>query len=595
MKQHRSLLSSLLKGQRLSLAVMLLCMVFISLLAFFPQQIIRYTVDVVLAGGPSFLPVFLENMIRTLGGNTVLGCLAVSALAMVAVALVNSLFTYLRSKLSADVAENIAYALRTRLYDHIQRLPYARLLSFGTGDLLQRCTSDVETVRKFVSVQIMEMLRALCLVVCAIFIMWPMSHTMTLISLSTVPLLLFFSYFYFVLAKKNFLHAEQAESDMSIALQENLTGVRVVRAFAAQRQEEAKFDAASARFRDLSQKLTYIMSYYWSLSDLMIYAQVILTVCLGTKFALSGTLTIGTVITFSSYVTVLLWPVRQMGRILADLGKTSVALNRIRDILSTPIEEDLPQESTPDISGNIVFDHVNFSYQDGKPVLQDISFSVSAGQTVAILGATGSGKTTLMLLLQRLYDPTGGRILFDDTPSVNIRRAYLRQHVGIVLQEPFLYSRSVFDNIAITQPHSAAADVQAVSKMASLHDSVLSFEQGYQTMVGERGVTLSGGQKQRVAIARMLLQRTPVMIFDDSLSALDSETDAAIRAALSQRREKATTFIISHRVNSVFQADQIIVLDHGRIIESGTHQSLLEKGGLYAKLWRLQGAVEEEV
>lgn len=594
MKQHRSLLSSLLKGQRLSLAVMLLCMVFISLLAFFPQQIIRYTVDVVLAGGPSFLPVFLENMIRTLGGNTVLGCLAVSALAMVAVALVNSLFTYLRSKLSADVAENIAYALRTRLYDHIQRLPYARLLSFGTGDLLQRCTSDVETVRKFVAVQIMEMLRALCLVVCAIFIMWPMSHTMTLISLSTVPLLLFFSYFYFVLAKKNFLHAEQAESDMSVALQENLTGVRVVRAFAAQRQEEAKFDAASARFRDLSQKLTYIMSYYWSLSDLMIYAQVILTVCLGTKFALSGTLTIGTVITFSSYVTVLLWPVRQMGRILADLGKTSVALNRIRDILSTPIEEDLPQESTPDISGNIVFDHVNFSYQDGKPVLQDISFSVSAGQTVAILGATGSGKTTLMLLLQRLYDPTGGRILFDDTPSVNIRRAYLRRHVGIVLQEPFLYSRSVFDNIAITQPHSAAADVQAVSKMASLHDSVLSFEQGYQTMVGERGVTLSGGQKQRVAIARMLLQRTPVMIFDDSLSALDSETDAAIRAALSQRREKATTFIISHRVNSVFQADQIIVLDHGRIIESGTHQSLLEKGGLYAKLWRLQGAVEEE-
>lgn len=594
MKQHRSLLSSLLKGQRLSLAVMLLCMVFISLLAFFPQQIIRYTVDVVLAGGPSFLPVFLENMIRTLGGNTVLGCLAVSALAMVAVALVNSLFTYLRSKLSADVAENIAYSLRTRLYDHIQRLPYARLLSFGTGDLLQRCTSDVETVRKFVSVQIMEMLRALCLVVCAIFIMWPMSHTMTLISLSTVPLLLFFSYFYFVLAKKNFLHAEQAESDMSVALQENLTGVRVVRAFAAQRQEEAKFDAASARFRDLSQKLTYIMSYYWSLSDLMIYAQVILTVCLGTKFALSGTLTIGTVITFSSYVTVLLWPVRQMGRILADLGKTSVALNRIRDILSTPIEEDLPQESTPDISGNIVFDHVNFSYQDGKPVLQDISFSVSAGQTVAILGATGSGKTTLMLLLQRLYDPTGGRILFDDTPSVNIRRAYLRRHVGIVLQEPFLYSRSVFDNIAITQPHSAAADVQAVSKMASLHDSVLSFEQGYQTMVGERGVTLSGGQKQRVAIARMLLQRTPVMIFDDSLSALDSETDAAIRAALSQRREKATTFIISHRVNSVFQADQIIVLDHGRIIESGTHQSLLEKGGLYAKLWRLQGAVEEE-
>ena len=540
------------------------------------------------------MPVFLENMIRTLGGNTVLGCLAVSALAMVAVALVNSLFTYLRSKLSADVAENIAYALRTRLYDHIQRLPYARLLSFGTGDLLQRCTSDVETVRKFVAVQIMEMLRALCLVVCAIFIMWPMSHTMTLISLSTVPLLLFFSYFYFVLAKKNFLHAEQAESDMSVALQENLTGVRVVRAFAAQRQEEAKFDAASARFRDLSQKLTYIMSYYWSLSDLMIYAQVILTVCLGTKFALSGTLTIGTVITFSSYVTVLLWPVRQMGRILADLGKTSVALNRIRDILSTPIEEDLPQESTPDISGNIVFDHVNFSYQDGKPVLQDISFSVSAGQTVAILGATGSGKTTLMLLLQRLYDPTGGRILFDDTPSVNIRRAYLRRHVGIVLQEPFLYSRSVFDNIAITQPHSAAADVQAVSKMASLHDSVLSFEQGYQTMVGERGVTLSGGQKQRVAIARMLLQRTPVMIFDDSLSALDSETDAAIRAALSRRREKATTFIISHRVNSVFQADQIIVLDHGRIIESGTHQSLLEKGGLYAKLWRLQGAVEEE-
>lgn len=591
MKRPRSLFLSLLKGQWPALCVVLVCMALTALFTFLPQQIIRYTVDVVLAGGPSFLPPFLENLVLALGHSTVLGTLAVAALAMVVVALINSAFTYLRAKLSADVAENIAYSLRCRLYDHMQRLPYAKLLRFGTGDLLQRCTSDVETIRKFIAVQIAEMGRALCLLVCAIFIMWPMSPTMTLISLASVPFLLLFSYFYFVLAKKNFLKAEQAESDMSVALQENLTGVRVVRAFAAQRAEEEKFNGASRRFRDLSQKLTYIMSYYWALSDLMIYAQVILTVWIGTTFAIAGTLTVGTVITFSSYVTVLLWPVRQMGRILADLGKTSVALGRINDILHTPIETDGPDSRAVDISGEIVFDHVGFAYEDdGVPVLEDICFTAKPGQTIAILGATGSGKSTLMLLLQRLYDPTSGRILFDGQPSTTLQRAHLRRQVGIVLQEPFLYSRSVYENIAITRPGTREKDVHAAAKMASLHDSILSFSSGYDTMVGERGVTLSGGQKQRVAIARMLLQKTPVMIFDDSLSAMDTETDAAIRAALHQRREKATTFIISHRVNSVWQADQILILDHGRIVERGTHDTLLAQNGLYAKLWRLQSA-----
>jgi ATP-binding cassette subfamily B protein len=315
---------------------------------------------------------------------------------------------------------------------------------------------------------------------------------------------------------------------------------------------------------------------------------------LGAMWASQGALSLGTLVVFLAYVQLLLWPIRQMGKILTDMGKTMVALERIQHVLAQPVETDEEYLSRPEIRGNLEFRNVSFAYETGKPVLQDISFQVQQGQTVAILGPTGSGKTSLVHLLARLYDYQGGSIRVDGVELKDIDKKWVRQHVGLVLQEPFLFSRTIKENISLPKKHAPEAEIVEAAKTAAVHEVIMNFEQGYETPVGEKGVTLSGGQKQRVAIAQTLIKSSPILVFDDSLSAVDTETDAAIRRAL-RTRNHATTFMISHRITTLAEADVILVLDDGKLVQTGSHNDLIRQEGLYRKIWAIQNTLEDEL
>lgn len=338
-----------------------------------------------------------------------------------------------------------------------------------------------------------------------------------------------------------------------------------------------------------------MLAYYWGCTDGFGYLQIGISLVAGIILALRKEISVGEMLVFSSYTSMLVWPVRQLGRTLADLGKASVSLGRIDEILEVPTEKEPGKALTPEIHGDIEFRHVNFGYEDGQEVLKDITFTAKRGETVAILGSTGSGKSSLVQLLQRLYTCRSGEILIDGVNINDIERHHLRRNIGIVLQEPFLYSRTIMENVRIVNPEAAVEEVFDATRVASVHDVIQSFENGYDTVVGEKGVTLSGGQKQRVAIARMLMQKAPIIVLDDSMSAVDTETDAAIRDALHSRRSSCTTFIISHRITTLCRADKILVLEGGRLVQTGTHEELLKQDGLYKRIADIQNLLEDEL
>ena len=566
-----------------------------TLLSLVSPLIMRFTLDNVIYGRSMELPAFLDRIVVGLGGiDGLRRNLWICGLALLAITIVNGVFQFVKGRWSAAASESIAKQLRDDLYDHIQRLPYDSHVKAETGDLIQRCTSDVETVRRFLSVQLVELGRAIIMLVAAIFIMIKIDKQMTLASVLVVPIIFTFAFAFFIKVQKAFLKADESEGRLSNILQENLTGVRVVRAFGRQVYEDEKFDRQNIEYRDLVNKLIRLLAMYWSLSDGLALFQIALVVVLGVYRASSGQITFGDMNVFVSYVSMLLWPIRQMGRILTDMGKTLVSVGRIQEILERPVESQDEDSVEAPINGDIVFENVDFEYEKGKPILKNLSFRVKQGQTVAILGPTGSGKSSLVHLLQRLYDYTGGSITIGGVELKKIDKKWLRRQVGLVLQEPFLYSKTIKENIRIARPSASDEEVYQASRIASVHDVISEFEKGYDTPVGEKGVTLSGGQKQRVAIARTIINDCSILIFDDSLSAVDTETDAAIRRELNKRSKEISTFIISHRVTTLAEADLILVLDEGRLIQSGSHQDLSQQPGLYQRIWSIQNSMEEE-
>jgi ATP-binding cassette subfamily B protein len=558
--------------------------------------VLRATIDSVIGDEPLAVQGWLESLLHWLGGiDHLADNLYLCGLLVIGLTIVAGLFSFVTGRWSAMTAETAARNLRERLYDHIQHLPYDNHVKMETGDTIQRCTSDLETLRRFLAMQFVQIGRAISMVAVALPVLFRLHVPLALVSVPVIPIIFLFSYLFFLRIQKAFRMSDEAEGRLSTVLQENLTGVRVVRAFARERYEMDKFDARNTEYRDLTYKLIRLLAKYWSISDFMSMFQIGAVLIVGTVWALSGAISIGTLVVFVSYEGMLLWPIRQMGRILADMGKADVALTRIAEVLAKPREANTKGNETPEIRGAVSFKNVSFSYGDGRQILKNLSFSIEPGTTVGILGPTGSGKSTLVHLLPRLYDYEHGSITLDGVELATIDRKWVRRHIGFVLQEPFLYAKSIRENIGIAQHHLEDEEVFEAARVASVHDVILAFDQGYGTLVGERGVTLSGGQKQRVAIARALVHASPILVFDDSLSAVDTETDAAIREGLLRRSERATTFIISHRLTTLSQADLILVIEDGKIVEQGSHEQLLAHEGLYRRLWQVQGALETEM
>lgn len=596
------LLWQFMQGNRVLYLGAILSIGFATAFALIGPLVLRTTIDSIIGEKPMILqqrqvPVFdwLHTMIQTVGGKSVLAQnLWLCSLILLTLALAEAIFLYLKGKWSAMAAESIARTIRDQLYDHLQHLSYDYHVNAETGDLVQRCTSDIDTIRQFLAVQFVEVGRALFMVASVVPLMLMLDRKMTIIATAIIPIIFSFAVSFFLKVKKAFQASDEAEGRMSTVLQENLTGVRVVRAFARQMYEIEKFDRTNCEFRDLTYKLIRLMAEYWLVSSFLGMAQFGAVLIIGTYWASRGMLSIGTLVVFISYVQRLIHPIRQMGRILADMGKAVVALERIQEILDQPIETGEEHLMKPEIRGNLEFRNVSFEYEAGKPVLKNVSFHAKQGQTIAILGPTGSGKTSLVHLLARLYDYQHGSIKVDGVELKDVDKKWLRKHIGLVLQEPFLFSKTIKENIGLAKQNAREAEIVKAARMASVHDVITDFENGYDTAVGEKGVTLSGGQKQRVAIAQTLIRECPILIFDDSLSAVDTETDAAIRRAL-RHRNHTTTFMISHRVTTLAQADVILVLDNGELVQMGSHEELIRQEGLYRKIWSIQNELEEEL
>jgi ATP-binding cassette subfamily B protein len=599
MKSKYELIWQLVRHERqrygAAIVAMVLASCFLYLVPLVPSAVLD---GVILANGENRATSTSVFMIRLLGGREYLGThLWVAPLVIAGLACFAGLFTYLRGRWAAQATERIVRGLRDRLYDQLQHLPCSFYDTAATGDLVQRCTSDVETLRQFLANQIVEIGRAVLMLLVPLPLMFAIDSRMAGLSLLLIPVIFGFSVLFFRRVRSSFEDVDKAEGMLTSTLQENLTGIRVVRAFARQEFEIEKFDARNRRHRDLDYRLYRLVAVFWSVSDLLCLTQMALVVFGGGYWMLTGSLGAGSFFFFLTAVGMFIWPVRMMGRILTELGKATVAIGRIHDILGHPRESAPVNAAAPSMQstsrGEIVFRNVTFAHREGANALEDVSFTVPQGRMLGLLGPSGSGKTSIVSLLLRFYDPVSGSIELDGRDISELDRKKVREDISVVMQEPFLYSKTVRDNLALGHAAATHEDISRAAEAACVHGTVMSFEKGYETLVGERGITLSGGQRQRVAIARALLKDPKILILDDALSAVDTDTESLILDALRRRRGRSTTIVIAHRLSAIAEADEILVLDRGRIVQRGTHASLVDVPGQYQRVWSIQNARDE--
>lgn len=520
----------------------------------------------------------------------------VIALGFVGLALLQGIFTFLSGRLAAHSAEGAILRLRNYLFDHIQRLNFTYHDKNQTGELVQRCSSDVDTIRRLFAEQAIEVGRILLLFTVNLAALMSLNLKLGLLSMISMPFIVVMSLFFFKKIHTAYDAHQEQEGNLSTALQENLSGVRVVKAFARQRFEVDKFEETNREQLRRGEHLIKLHSAFWPVAETISGAQTVFIFFIGALMTLNGEITIGTYLAVIGLVIWIVWPMQNLGRIIVQTSMGMVSYNRVAEILNEDREQvdDQTLDLSQEIKGTIEFRDVSFKYDSNSPVLHNISFNVEPGQTVALLGPTGSGKSSLINLLPRFYS-YDGNILLDGQELNDYPKHALRQQIGIVEQEPFLFSRNIRENIAYGVRRSVTDDeIITAAKAAAIHDVIMTFPEGYNTIVGEKGVTLSGGQKQRLAIARTLLKDPPILIFDDAVSAVDTETEAHIHAALEQLRQGRTTFIIAHRIQTVMRADKILVLDKGRIIQQGNHQELLAQDGIYRRIYELQAQISQD-
>jgi ATP-binding cassette subfamily B protein len=524
--------------------------------------------------------------------------LPLMALAFVGIAGAQGGFTYLSGRLAARSAESIAKRLREYLYDHLQRLRFSYHDQSRTGELVQRSTSDVDAIRRFFSEQAIGAGRIILLFLVNFTVLLQLNPYLAVRSVVVVPITVGLSLVFFRRVSEAYESYQNQDAVLSTTLQENLAGVRVVKAFARQHHERSKFDGDNWEKFLRGRRLLSMHALYWPVSDILSGLQMLFGLTLGALMVMDGRITIGTYLAYAGLIIWIIWPIRNLGRMVVQMSTGLVSYHRVAEIIRQDKEPLELGQYAPDHAprGELVFEGVQFAYEPGVPVLHDIDLRVEPGQVVALLGPTGSGKSSLVNLLPRFYEYTGGSLRLDGLELNQYRRSYLRKHIGIVEQEPFLFSRTIGENIAYGVAREVSqGEIETAARAAAIHDVIQGFPDGYDTLVGERGVTLSGGQKQRVAIARTLLMNPRILILDDSTSSVDTETEALIREALERLMEGRTSFVIAHRIQSVMSADLILVLRDGRIVQRGTHDELLAQDGLYRRIHQAQTDIAVEL
>jgi len=538
---------------------------------------------------PRFVIAFFEN------GQTTIDIIIRVAIGLVILQVFRFTMRFFEMWLRAHLYEKLAESHRNKMYKHIQSLDYAYHNNVDTGDLIQRVTTDIDTITNFLTRRMLDFVFLIATISFGAYQLMKLNTTMVFVSLIVLPLIGVSSIIYFKKVDKLFVDIEEKESEMITVVQENLSALKVVRAFANESHEVNKMNKKNRSYTNALIKTNKIIAVYWGSMDFLGVIQYLLIITIGVYAARQGQMNAGSIIAALQLVGMLIWPVRGLGRLINDYGKALVSSDRLNEIYDKPSEFENNGEHKIKIRGDISFKHVSFKFEDSKKdLLQDVSFDIKAGETVAIIGRTGSGKSTIINLLMRMYEYQKGEITIDGYPINTLDKQSLRSQMGVVLQEPFLFSKTVYDNIAIKNKDIDENIVYEAATQAALQKDISTFKQGYHTIVGEKGTTLSGGQKQRVAIARVLVENHPVLIFDDALSAVDTQTDLMIRKALLEKNYKHTTIIITHRIITAKQADKIIVLNNGKVEHIGTHETLKHIDGLYQTLWHIQGKLEDE-
>lgn len=576
--------------------------------------IIKMLIDNIFSGLP-FESSLVASLTEKLGGTEFLKThiMIVAALYLGLVAL-KSFFEYGYTYFAEYAAQGIAKDLRISIYDTVQRLPFKAQNNFQTGDLIQRCTSDIETVSVFFANQLISAVSTIVLITFIVLSMISLSPVLSLISGIFLSTIIVSSVLFFIRFEKAYTKAEETESKFFVTVQEYVTNIRVVKAFNGQKLEAEKFEKSQNEFLKHDYKTTKMFGTFWTVIDFISYTNLAIIVISGSYLLLQNKITAGTIIAFISYVYKIDYPVRNLSRVISRMSKIKVSVKRLQEVLTSETEllieckksesaysnsaaktnrQYLPPEQK--LKGTIEFTNVCLRYENSNAnVLEDISFKIESGKTLAIMGATGSGKTSLVQLLPRLYEYTGGSIKIDGVELNTMDKSFVRKNIGLILQEPFLFSKTIRENVKIANAHFTDEQMYKACKTACIYQDIINFEKGFDTLVGEKGVLLSGGQRQRIAIARTIINRYPILIFDDSLSAVDTETDFSIRAALENSKEKATRIIISHRIATCKNADIIIYLENGKIVQSGTHDELIQAAGHYKKIYELQMELDEK-
>ena len=499
-----------------------------------------------------------------------------------------SLMFFSRLLMRGFMDVNIGRDIQLKLFYHIERLPYSFIKKNKSGDLIQTSTKDLDIVRRFLVRQINSIVYTFFLTTIAFSLLLTISWEIAVSSTIVLPVMFIYSFFLVKKVRKLFKVTEDSDGLVSAKIEEVLSGIRLVKAYNNENFEINDFDTYLQDYKKKFIKWRLGTSFFLSTTDIMVFGQIAFTSLFGLYLTISGLIGLGTLVIALQFVTMVVWPVRDVAMTLSTLAQAVASIDRLNVILNQPLE-DIESGDRPEVNGQIVFDNMSFNYDDSdEVVLKNISFTVNPGETVAIMGKTGSGKSTISHLLTRLYDYTSGSIKIDGHELKVISKEHIRREIATVLQEPFLFSKTIINNLKIANRNASIGDIQQAAQIANIHQSIINFKDGYETKVGEKGVTLSGGQKQRLVIARTIISKAPILVFDDSLSAVDTETDINIRTALKKRQKQSSTLIITHRVATAKDADKIIVLEAGKIVQMGHHSQLIKEDGLYRRIYDIQ-------